>query len=121
MAQPSAPQTAPVVGPEGEEIYTDEYGRVKVQFRWDRYGKADENSSMFLRLAQSWAGNKWGAQILPRVGMEVVVEFLEGDPDRPIVTACRAAQRTRSAQESPGIKGTRDSVDPYWRTPTAKL
>jgi len=59
-----------------------------VQFRWDRYGKADENSSMFLRLAQSWAGNKWGAQILPRVGMEVVVEFLEGDPDRPIVTGC---------------------------------
>lgn len=114
------PQTATVVGPKGEEIYTDEYGRVKVQFRWDRYGKADENSSMFLRLAQSWAGNKWGAQILPRIGMEVVVEFLEGDPDRPIVTGClnnadamppdklpdnrtRSVFRTRSSPNSSGF------------------
>lgn len=82
------PQTATVVGPSGEEIHTDEYGRVKVQFRWDRYGKADENASMWLRVAQSWAGHHWGAQIVPRIGMEVVVEFLEGDPDHPIITGC---------------------------------
>ena len=82
------PQTATVVGPSGDEIHTDEYGRVKVQFRWDRYGKADENSSMFIRVAQSWSGNKWGGQIIPRIGMEAVVEFLEGDPDRPIITGC---------------------------------
>ncbi len=82
------PQTATIVGPKGEEIHTDEYGRVKVQFRWDRYGKADEKSTIFLRLAQSWAGNKWGAQTLPRIGMEAIVEFLEGDPDKPIVTGC---------------------------------
>lgn len=79
------PQTAIVVGPVEEEIYTDEYGRIKVQFHWDRYGKADANSSCFIRLAQSWAGKNWGAVVLPRKGQEVVVEFLEGDPDRPIV------------------------------------
>lgn len=82
------PQTATVVGPKGEEIYTDEYGRVKVQFRWDRYGKADENSSVFLRVAQNWSGKQWGAQMIPRIGMEAIVEFLEGDPDKPIVTGC---------------------------------
>jgi type VI secretion system secreted protein VgrG len=82
------PQTATVVGPKGEEIYTDEYGRVKVQFRWDRYGKADENSSVFLRVAQNWSGKLWGGQIVPRIGMEAIVEFLEGDPDKPIVTGC---------------------------------
>jgi type VI secretion system secreted protein VgrG len=82
------PQTATVVGPSGEEIHTDEYGRVKVQFRWDRYGKADENSSVFIRVAQSLAGNKWGSQIIPRIGMEAIVEFLEGDPDQPIITGC---------------------------------
>lgn len=80
------PQTATVVGPSGDEIHTDEYGRIKVQFHWDRYGNSDENSSCFIRLAQSWAGKNWGAVVLPRIGQEVVVEFLEGDPDRPIVT-----------------------------------
>lgn len=80
------PQTAMVVGPKNEEIHTDEYGRVKVQFHWDRYGKADENSSCWIRVAQLWAGNGWGAMFLPRVGQEVIVEFLEGDPDRPIIT-----------------------------------
>ena len=80
------PQTAMVVGPSGEEIHTDEYGRVKVQFHWDRYGEADENSSCWVRVAQVWAGKKWGAMYLPRIGHEVIVEFLEGDPDRPIVT-----------------------------------
>jgi type VI secretion system secreted protein VgrG len=80
------PQTAMVVGPSGDEIYTDEYGRVKVQFHWDRYGKADENSSCWIRVSQAWAGKKWGAMYIPRIGQEVIVEFLEGDPDRPIIT-----------------------------------
>ena len=79
------PQTAIVVGPSGDEIHTDEYGRIKVQFHWDRYGNSDENSSCFLRLAQNWAGKNWGAVTLPRIGQEVVIEFLEGNPDRPIV------------------------------------
>ena len=80
------PQTAIVVGPSGEEIYTDKYGRVKVQFHWDRYGKRDENSSCWVRVAQAWAGKSWGAIFLPRIGQEVIVDFLEGDPDRPIIT-----------------------------------
>ncbi|HEV7801772.1 MAG TPA: type VI secretion system tip protein TssI/VgrG [Burkholderiales bacterium] len=80
------PQTAVVVGPSGDEIYTDEYGRVKVQFHWDRLGKKDENSSCWMRVAQPWAGNNWGATFIPRIGQEVVVSFLEGDPDRPLVT-----------------------------------
>ena len=80
------PQTAMVVGPAGEEIYTDKYGRVKVQFHWDRYGRADENSSCWIRVSSEWAGKKWGAIRLPRIGQEVIVEFLEGDPDRPIIT-----------------------------------
>lgn len=80
------PQTAVVVGPSGEEIYTDKYGRVKVQFHWDREGKKDENSSCWIRVAQVWAGKRWGASFWPRIGQEVIVEFLEGDPDRPLVT-----------------------------------
>ncbi|MEJ2159912.1 MAG: type VI secretion system tip protein TssI/VgrG [Chromatiales bacterium] len=80
------PQTAIVVGKKGEEIWTDEYGRVKVRFHWDRYSKGDENSSCWIRVAQVWAGKKWGAIYTPRIGQEVIVEFLEGDPDRPIVT-----------------------------------
>lgn len=79
-------QTAFVVGPKGEEIYTDKYGRVKVQFHWDRRGGKDEKSSCWVRTAQAWAGRSWGAMVLPRVGMEVVVSFLDGDPDRPLVT-----------------------------------
>lgn len=80
------PQTAMVAGTKGEEIYTDEFGRVKVQFPWDRYSKADENSSCWIRVAQVWAGKKWGAMYIPRIGQEVIVEFLEGDPDQPIIT-----------------------------------
>ena len=80
------PQTAIVVGKAGEEIWTDEYGRVKVQFHWDRYGKKDENSSCWVRVAQLWAGATWGGIHIPRIGQEVIVEFLEGDPDRPIIT-----------------------------------
>ncbi|MCP5158331.1 MAG: type VI secretion system tip protein VgrG [Gammaproteobacteria bacterium] len=80
------PQTAIVVGPSGEEIYTDQYGRVKCHFHWDRHDNADQDSSCWIRVAQSWAGKKWGALYLPRIGQEVIVDFLEGDPNRPIVT-----------------------------------
>jgi type VI secretion system secreted protein VgrG len=80
------PQTAIVVGPSGEEIHVDEFGRVKVQFHWDRYGKADENSSCWVRVGQTWAGKQWGAIYTPRIGQEVIIEFLEGDPDHPIIT-----------------------------------
>ncbi|HSY24961.1 MAG TPA: type VI secretion system tip protein TssI/VgrG [Polyangiaceae bacterium] len=80
------PQTAVVVGPSSEEIWTDAYGRVKVQFHWDRLGKLDENSSCFVRVSQAWAGTGFGAIHIPRIGEEVVVDFLEGDPDRPIIT-----------------------------------
>ena len=78
--------TAIVVGPKGEEIYTDKYGRVKVQFHWDRLGKNDENSSCWIRVSQAWAGGGWGAMYVPRIDQEVIVDFLEGDPDRPIIT-----------------------------------
>ena len=82
----SGPQSALVVGPPGEEIFTDKYGRVKVQFHWDREGKNDADSSCWLRVATSWAGQKWGSIHIPRIGQEVIVGFLEGDPDRPLVT-----------------------------------
>ena len=84
--QMPGPQTAVVVGLSGEEIYTDKYGRVKIQFHWDRVGVDDENSSCFVRVAQSWVGKAWGAVFTPRIGQEVVVTFLDGDPDRPLVT-----------------------------------
>ncbi|MEL6711395.1 MAG: type VI secretion system tip protein TssI/VgrG, partial [Pseudomonadota bacterium] len=80
------PQMAHVVGPPGEEIYCDEWGRVKVQFPWDRYGKQDELSSCWIRVAQNWGGAGWGHMAIPRVGHEVIVDFLEGDPDQPIIT-----------------------------------
>jgi len=79
-------QTAVVVGKSGEEIYTDEFGRVKVQFHWDREGQFDENSSCWVRVAQVWAGTTWGGIHVPRIGQEVIVSFLEGDPDQPIIT-----------------------------------
>ncbi|HPI91846.1 MAG TPA: type VI secretion system tip protein TssI/VgrG [Deltaproteobacteria bacterium] len=79
-------QTAVVVGKAGDEIYTDQYGRVKVQFHWDREGKRDENASCWMRVGQIWAGQGWGAVWIPRVGHEVIVSFLEGDPDRPLIT-----------------------------------
>src|SRR5512132_4400036 len=80
------PQTAVVTGPAGEEIWTDKYGRVKVQFHWDREVKRDENSSCWVRVSHPWAGKGWGAIAIPRIGQEVIVDFLEGDPDRPIIT-----------------------------------
>jgi type VI secretion system secreted protein VgrG len=78
-------QTALVVGPAGEEIYTDKYGRIKVQFHWDREGKKNQDSSCWIRVAEKWSGKNWGGQFIPRIGMEAVVEFLEGNPDRPLV------------------------------------
>lgn len=79
-------QTAIVVGKSGEEIWTDKYGRVKVQFHWDQLGKSDENSSCWIRVAHGWAAKAWGSIFLPRIGSEVVVSFIEGDPDRPLIT-----------------------------------
>ncbi len=79
------PQTAVVVGPAGDEIYCDKHGRVKVQFHWDRYGKRDENSSCWMRVSQPWAGKDWGTVSIPRIGQEVIVDFLEGDPDQPLI------------------------------------
>ena len=80
------PQTAIVVGPDTEEIWTDKYGRVKVQFHWDRYVTKPEEASCWVRVSQAWAGAKWGSMHIPRIHQEVIVDFLEGDPDRPIVT-----------------------------------
>jgi type VI secretion system secreted protein VgrG len=110
------PQTAMVVGKAGEEIWTDKYGRVKVQFHWDRNGKADEASSCWVRVQQGWAGKSWGAMFVPRIGMEVVVSFLEGDPDQPLVTGCvyngdslppyeLPAEQTKSTIKSNSSKG----------------
>ncbi|MGD8937828.1 MAG: type VI secretion system tip protein TssI/VgrG [Gammaproteobacteria bacterium] len=114
------PQTAVVVGPSSEEIYTDKYGRIKVQFHWDRYGKMDENSSCWVRVSQVWAGKKWGGIHIPRIGQEVIVDFLEGDPDQPIVTGRvynadqmppynLPANKTQSGIKSRSSKGGTDS------------
>lgn len=111
------PQTAMVTGPSGEEIHTDKYGRIKVLFHWDRYGKADDTSSCWVRVSQAaWAGKKWGSIYIPRVGQEVVVEFLEGDPDCPLVTGRvynndsmppydLPAEKTKSSLKSNSSKG----------------
>jgi type VI secretion system secreted protein VgrG len=90
------PQTAIVVGPPGEEILTDKYGRVKLQFHWDRLGQRDDKSSCWVRVSQSWAGAGYGFMQIPRIGQEVIVDFLEGDPDRPIVTG-----RVYNAEQMP--------------------
>jgi type VI secretion system secreted protein VgrG len=90
------PQTAVVVGPAGEEIYTDKYGRVKVQFHWDRRGKKDDKSSCWIRVSHPWAGKNWGGISNPRIGQEVIVDFLEGDPDQPIITG-----RVYNAEQMP--------------------
>lgn len=97
------PQTAVVVGPVGEEIYTDKYSRVKVQFHWDRKGSRDENTSCFIRVSSAWAGSGWGFIQIPRIGQEVIVDFLEGDPDQPIITG-----RVYNAEQMPpyGLPGS---------------
>jgi type VI secretion system secreted protein VgrG len=110
------PQTAEVVGKQGEEIWTDEHGRIKVQFHWDREGQRDEHSSCWVRVASPWAGKSWGKIHLPRIGQEVVVEFLEGDPDHPLVTGSvynveqpppypLPADQTKSGMKSRSSKG----------------
>jgi type VI secretion system secreted protein VgrG len=103
------PQTAFVVGPPGEEIYVDQYGRVKVQFHWDREGEYNDNSSCWIRVSQSWAGKRWGTVFIPRVGQEVIVDFLEGDPDRPIITGCVYNNNTMPPYELPAEK-TRSTI-----------
>ena len=90
------PQTAVVVGPSGDEIYTDKYGRVKVQFHWDRYGQKNEKSGCWVRVSHPWAGKNYGAIHIPRIGQEVVVDFLEGDPDQPLITG-----RVYNAEQMP--------------------
>ena len=97
-------QTAIVVGPGGEEIYTDKYGRVKVQFHWDREGKKNENSSCWIRVSQVWAGSGWGAMHIPHVGHEVIIDFIEGDPDRPIITGCVYNGNNKPPDELPANK-----------------
>ncbi len=89
-------QTARVVGPSGKEVYVDQHGRIKVQFHWDRDGKLNDESSCWVRVASPWAGRGWGAISIPRIGSEVVVQFLDGDPDRPIVVAS-----VHNAQQTP--------------------
>ena len=109
------PQTATVVGPSGEEIFTDEYARVKVQFHWDRLGKKDQNSSCFVRVSQSWAGSGWGFIQIPRIGQEVIVDFIEGDPDLPIITG-----RVYNASQMPpyGLPG--EATKSGWKSNSSK-
>jgi len=97
-------QTAIVTGPAGEEIYPDEHGRVKVQFHWDREGKNDEKSSCWIRVSQAWAGAGWGAMYIPRIGHEVIVDFIEGDPDRPIITGRVYHGTNKPPYDLPGEK-----------------
>ncbi len=98
------PQTAMVVGPQGEQIWTDQYGRIKVQFHWDRIGQENEQSSCWVRVSTAWAGATFGMTSVPRIGMEVIVDFLNGDPDYPIVTGCVHNADTMPAWELPGQK-----------------
>lgn len=109
------PQTAVVVGPDGEEIHVDEFGRVKVQFHWDREGKKDENSSCWLRVVQPWASKGYGMLLLPRVGDEVVVSFIGGDPDRPLITGSVYNDKNFVAYELP-----KQATVSGWRTRSSK-
>ncbi len=93
------PQTAITVGPPGEDIYTDKFGRVKVQFHWDRYGKKDDKSSCWIRVSQNWGGKGWGGMFIPHVKQEVIVQFLEGDPDNPLITG-----RVYNAENMPPVE-----------------
>ncbi|WP_200962331.1 type VI secretion system tip protein TssI/VgrG, partial [Pseudovibrio sp. POLY-S9] len=97
------PQIAHVTGPEGEEIYCDEHGRVKVWFPWDRHGKKNDTSSCWIRVSSNWAGASWGHIAIPRIGHEVIVDFLEGDPDQPIITG-RTYHNNKSPYQLPDHK-----------------
>jgi type VI secretion system secreted protein VgrG len=107
----SGPQTAVVVGPSGEEIFTDEYSRVKVQFHWDRLGGKDENSSCFVRVSSVWAGSGWGFIQIPRIGQEVIVDFLEGNPDLPIITG-----RVYNASQMPPYGLPANATQSGWKS-----
>lgn len=109
------PQTATVVGPSGEEIFTDKYARVKVQFHWDRLGKKDQKSSCFVRVSQTWAGSGWGFIQIPRIGQEVIVDFIEGNPDLPIITG-----RVYNASQMPpyGLPG--NATQSGWKSNSSK-
>ncbi|QUS59146.1 type VI secretion system Vgr family protein [Pseudovibrio brasiliensis] len=98
------PQIAHVTGPEGEEIYCDEHGRVKVWFPWDRHGKKNDTSSCWIRVASNWAGASWGHIAIPRIGHEVIVDFLEGDPDQPIITGRTYHANNRTPNKLPDFK-----------------
>ncbi|MDO6528108.1 type VI secretion system tip protein TssI/VgrG, partial [Motilimonas sp. 1_MG-2023] len=109
------PQIAIVTGPEGEEIFCDEHGRVKVQFPWDRYSNNDENASCWVRVSQGWAGTQYGMMAIPRIGHEVIVSFLEGDPDQPIITG-----RTYHATNKPPYALPEHKTRTVLRTETHK-
>ncbi len=114
-------QTAQVVGSEGQEIDTDQYGRVKVQFHWDRQGKKNQDSSCWIRVAQMWAGDQWGMHFMPRIGQEVVVQFINGDPDRPLIVGSvyndnnKTPYALPSSQTQSGIRtrSTKGGSDDY--------
>jgi type VI secretion system secreted protein VgrG len=105
------PQTAVVVGPAGEEIHTDQHARVKVQFHWDRLGGDDESSSCFVRVSAAWAGSGWGFIQIPRIGQEVIVDFLEGDPDQPIITG-----RVYNAEQMPPYDLPANATQSGWKS-----
>ncbi|WP_165244036.1 type VI secretion system Vgr family protein [Paludisphaera soli] len=115
-------QTAVVVGPKGEELYTDKYGRVKVQFHWDREGKNDQNSSCWIRVAQPIAGKRWGGSFWPRIGQEVVVDHLEGDVDQPIIigTVYNAEQMPPYLGKGPDSKHNDDNLVSGFKSNTSK-
>ncbi len=108
-------QTAVVVGPPGEEIWPDKYGRVKVQFFWDRYGKKDDKSSCWIRCMQPAAGRQWGGMSVPRIGQEVVVSYLEGDPDRPLITGL-----VYNADQMPAYPLPDEKTKTYLKTNSSK-
>ena len=108
-------QTAVVVGPSGEEIYPDKYGRVKVQFFWDREGKKDDKSSCWIRCMVPSAGRNWGFMSIPRVGQEVVVSYLEGDPDRPLITG-----QVYNADQMPAYTLPDEKTKTYLKTNSSK-
>lgn len=109
------PQSAVVVGPPGEEIHVDAHGRVRVQFYWDRRGKADSGSSCWVRVSQNWAGTGFGGMFIPRVGQEVIVDFFEGDPDRPVITG-----RVYNATQRPPYELPRHKTRSTLKTSTHK-
>ncbi len=109
--QMKGPQTAVVVGPAGEEIFTDKYSRVKVQFHWDREGGNDENTTCFIRVSSAWAGSGWGFIQIPRIGQEVIVDFLEGDPDQPMITG-----RVYNAEQMPPYSLPGNATQSGWKS-----